>query len=87
MSGLRALKAKIEYPCTWSYKIIMTDVDNLTKAIEEIAGTAKYSLEPSRSSKHGNYHCFNLTMTLESDDRRLEIYEALKGIPSVVLVL
>ncbi len=78
---------KIEYPCRWKYKIIGSDQGRMESAIAETVRGREYTINLSRSSKGGNYHSFNLQVTVENDKSRVEIYETLRKHPAIKFVL
>ena len=80
-------KPKIDYPCSWSYKVIGRDLEDLHGAIAEVIGGSEHTVTLSRSSKGGAYHCLNVTITVESESVRLDLYEQLHRHPAVLIVM
>lgn len=80
-------KARIDYPCSWVYKVIGRDQEALRSAIAEVMGGCGHAVAPSRSSESGAYHCLNVTMTVENEPFRLDMYERLRRHPSVIMVM
>lgn len=80
-------KARIEYPCTWVYKIFGKDQEVLHKSIAMIMPGSEYRLSLSRSSRNSRYCCMNLELTVVNDEDRLGIYEALSAHQEILLVL
>lgn len=80
-------KPKIEYPCTWHYKVISDDKEATKASILEALGTIEFRLSESRQSRKGNFTSFSLSSEVTSDAERYRIFELLKGIPSVKMVL
>lgn len=78
---------QINYPCSWLYKVIGSDRENLHQALLEIVGKASCDITFSKSSSRGKYHCLNLEITVRSEEERNEIYMALKTHPNVKIVL
>lgn len=78
---------KIDYPCRWTYKVIGSDEGQMRSAVSEIVGERHYTLNLSRSSINGKYHSLNLQMNMESDESRVEIYEALRKHQAIQFVL
>lgn len=79
--------AGIVYPCRWLYKVIGPDRKKLQAALQEITGSRSYISSSSRSSSGGKYHCFNLELTVSSEEERNEIYHAIKNHTDVTIVL
>lgn len=80
-------KPRLEYPCRWVYKIIGADRSAVHEAAGGIAGERPHMLSLSNTSARGTYCCMNLEMTVESEEERLEIYEALCAHSSIKMVL
>ena len=80
-------KITMEYPCRWVYKIFGRDKDRMREALGEVLAGYDYSVTPSRSSRHGNYHCMNLDIPVSNEQERTGIYEALQAHSAIILVL
>jgi len=78
---------KIEYPCTWSFKIIGSDAAQITDAIVMMLEAFEYQFSESRHSRTGKYTSFNLSVHVKSEQERLAIFSGLKRIPSVKVIL
>jgi uncharacterized protein len=71
-------KLEIEYPCTWGYKVIGSDVDNILSAIETSALGLDYSVSPSNVSKTGKYVSFNIEVEVPNEVVRDLVFENLQ---------
>jgi len=80
-------KLELEYPCTWTYKVIGTDQNLLKKAIAEVVQERECLITFSNSSSKGKYLCLNLEMNVHSDEDRTANHLALKNHPDVTMVL
>jgi len=80
-------KVQLSYPCRWVYKIIGPDADEMKRAVAEIIRDSEYELSLSRSSKTAKYHSLNVELSLDSEEQRLTLYDALKSHRAVKLVL
>jgi putative lipoic acid-binding regulatory protein len=81
------MKVEIDYPCSWSYRIIGADVQSLESAVSEILGERKYTIVPSNSSSGGKYHALKLSLTVLNEDERLFIFQQLKENDAIKFVL
>ena len=79
-------KPEIDYPCTWSYRIIGADELRMRTAVREIVGQAEHELTLGLESAHGKYRSLQLELVVESEARRLEIFAALTRHPDVRFV-
>ncbi len=80
-------KVKIDYPCRWVYKVIGMDKEMLQGIFAALLQDSSYSITASRSSATGKYICLNLEVTVESEEKRIAIYETLRGNPSIKYIL
>jgi putative lipoic acid-binding regulatory protein len=80
-------KPNIEYPCNWDYKVIGTDVDEMIKAIDQVAIGMEYKISSSNVSSKGNYFSLNLTVFVTTEVIRDMIFSKLKDNEFVKMVL
>ena len=80
-------KVKIDYPCTWSYKLISEHHDHTKEAILDVLSDRLYDLTHSNNSKSGKYISMNLELLVQNEDDRNFIYEALKAHQKIKMVL
>ena len=83
----RKEKLELTYPCSWSYKLIASEVDALKKAIRDVIDEREHKLTHSKNSKGGKYISMNLDMLVHNEDDRNFIYEALKAHQNIKMVL
>lgn len=87
MSENKDHKLKLEYPCTWTYKIIGVNQDEMKAAVLGIIQDRVCSVTLSRSSENAKYHCLNVEVTVESESHRQIIYDSLKTHRAIKIVL
>ena len=80
-------KAKIDYPCSWLYKVIGLDEESLIIAIETVCGTGNLLITRSHTSSGGKYCSLNVEIVVEDDSSRLAHYQNLKNHAAVKVVL
>lgn len=80
-------KPNIEYPCNWDYKVIGTNVDEMIKAIEQVAVGMEYKISSSNVSSKGNYFSLGLKVYVTSGVIRDIIFAKLKESEFVKMVL
>lgn len=83
----RDQKLELEYPCSWSYKLIASEVEALKQAIRDVISEREHKLTHSKNSKGGKYVSMNLDMLVHNEDDRNFIYEALKAHKHIKMVL
>ncbi|MEN6509976.1 MAG: DUF493 domain-containing protein [Smithella sp.] len=87
MSENEKQNLQLEYPCSWTYKIIGTDRDEMKCAVYEIIQDRQCRISPSRQSETAKYFSLNVELTVESESHRTNLYEALKAHRAIILVL
>jgi putative lipoic acid-binding regulatory protein len=77
----------ITYPCSWLYKIIGEDQEQMRLAAETVITEESCSISVSNSSKTGKYHCLNVELTVHTEEQRNTIFTLLKKHPHIKMVL
>ena len=80
-------KLELEYPCTWTYKIITEHADHTKEAVIDVVCERIHNLKHSNKSSTGKYVSMNLELLVQNEDDRNFIYEALKAHQKVKMVL
>jgi putative lipoic acid-binding regulatory protein len=80
-------KPEIDYPCTWSYRILGTDEPRMRIAVFEIVGGFEHQVTLGLESSQGKYRSLQLELIVRDEAQRLSIFEALKRHPDVRFVL
>ncbi|NCO01638.1 MAG: DUF493 domain-containing protein [Epsilonproteobacteria bacterium] len=80
-------KLELNYPCSWSYKLIGYEKETIQRAIHEVILEREHNLEHSNVSKGGKYVSMNLDLVIQNEDERNFIYEALKAHQHIKMVL
>jgi len=80
-------RPEIEYPCTWTYKVIGEDRTVLREVIIEACSPHVVTINHSHSSSTGKYHSVNAELVIPDATTRLRIYEILKNNAAVKIVL
>ncbi len=80
-------KLELEYPCSWTYKLIGYEKKAIQKAIHEVILEREHDLTHSNASKTGKYVSMNLDLVIQNEDERNFIYEALKAHQNIKMVL
>lgn len=80
-------KPEIDYPCTWSYKVIGSDRELVTQAVLVVLQDFEYQFSESNQSRTGKYISFNISARVASEEERNRIFITLQNIPTVKMVL
>ena len=80
-------KPEIEYPCCWSYKVVGSDKAFIQTTVAELFADRSHQFSESNQSKTGKYVSMELSLTVVSEEERVNIYNILCNLPSVRMVL
>ena len=80
-------RLQLNYPCTWLYKVIGMDRQQVRRAITQIIRDRPCKITLSNTSSSGKYICLNLELAVEDEEDRNAIYLDLKAHPHVKIVL
>ena len=80
-------KPEINYPCRWQYKIIGESAQVITELVAELVHEKDHSLTRSNVSSGGRYVSMSLELTVENEERRLELYRLLAEDSTIKVVL
>ena len=78
---------EITYPCNWSYKVISSDKEYIARTIPELLESREYEFAESNQSSTGKYTSFSISLRVSSEAERNNIFNILKCLPSVKMVL
>jgi len=80
-------EAKIEYPCTWHYKVIGSNQKKVENAISLVLSRKKYKSKKSNMSSKGTYISIHVSLIVENEDIRNSIFTSLKQHKDIKMVL
>lgn len=77
MIDLNKHKLKLEYPCSWCYKIVILHEHNAKKIAKEIFKDRDHVVSQSKVSSKGKFKSYNLELTVHSDEDRTTFHKIL----------
>jgi len=80
-------KPQVSYPCHWQYKVIGRKEEELEQAIRDIVSDCDHLLYPSKKSRSGKYHSFNLEILVSSEESRNFFFNELRSHSAVTMVI
>lgn len=82
---LEGKKPQISYPCEWQYKIVVDGDLPAKEEVEKVLEGKNFTFKESHKSSEGKYESYNISLTVENEEERLKIFDALKTISKYVL--
>lgn len=87
MIDLNKEKLKLNYPCSWKYKLVVLETTKIDYVIKEVISEREYSVKESNVSKKGKFKSYTLELLVHNDDDRTSIYELLGKHLDIKMVL
>ncbi|WP_428025272.1 HP0495 family protein [Arcobacter sp.] len=87
MIDLSKHKLELDYPCSWSYKIVVTETVNIHEVIKEVIIEREHKVSESKVSSKGKFKSYTLDLIVHNEDDRKIIYELLGKHSLVKMVL
>ncbi|MCA9733675.1 MAG: DUF493 domain-containing protein [Deferribacteres bacterium] len=78
---------EIEYPCLWKFKLIGKHAEALRDAVEIVINKENFLLSRSNKSSRGNYTSFDLSVQVMDEEHRQDVYNRLKNISEIAIIL
>ena len=85
--NLNERRPEIEYPTSWQYKIIGSDVEEMLSAVAESIKGLDYEVSPSNVSKNEKYFSLNVSLIVPSEVVRDIIFQNLAKYPAIKIVI
>ena len=80
-------KLDIDYPVSWSYKVVGGSEERVRAAITGVVGALEHTVAPSNKSRTGKYVSLELVVVVTHETERLGIGQALHEHVDVKFVL
>lgn len=80
-------KPKIDYPCTWQFKVIGRNKAAVRTAVSNTLSTRAHTLVFSNTSRAGKFHSFSIDIRVESEEDRNLLLVSLAEAEEIVTVL
>lgn len=82
-----AERPEIDYPCPWTYRVIVVDVLDARSAIAARLGSRPHRLSDGLTSRTGKYASLELELEVFDEGDRDELFAALSAMAGVRFVL
>ena len=87
MIDLSKEKLELNYPCSWSYKIVVHEKTNIKKTVKDVVLEREHNIEHSNKSKKGKFNSYTLELLVHNEDDRKELYKVLGEHDDIKMVL
>ena len=87
MIDLSKEKLELDYPCNWSYKLVVLESINIKVTVKEIVSKREHTISKSKSSSKGKFKSYNLELLVHNEDDRKTLYQVLGNHNDIKMVL
>ena len=87
MVDLNKEQLKLDYPCSWSYKIVVLEKINIKNVVKDVISSREHTVKESKVSKKGKFKSYSLELLVHSDDDRKGLYQLLGDHNDIKMVL
>ena len=77
MIDLNQHKLELDYPCNWTYKLVIRHEQDITKIVKDVLEDRKHGIKPSKTSKEGKFRSYALDLIVEDEEDRKNLYKIL----------
>jgi len=87
MIDLNKHKLELDYPCNWTYKLVVVETVNVKEVVTEVITQREHKLEESKVSSKGKFKSYTLDLIVHNEDDRKTIFEQLGNHSLIKMVL
>jgi len=87
MIDLNKEKLELDYPCNWSYKLVVLETINIKNTVKEVVLEREHTIIKSKSSSTGKFKSYNLELLVHNEDDRKLLYKILGKHDDIKMVL
>jgi len=77
MVDLSKEKLKLDYPCNWTYKLLVKEQINIITTVKEVVLEREHSIKESKTSAKGKFKSYTLELLVHNEDDRKTLFEIL----------
>lgn len=77
MIDLNQHKLELDYPCNWTYKLVIRHEQDIVKIVKEVLDQREHGIKPSKTSKEGKFKSYSLDLIVEDEEDRKSLYQLL----------
>lgn len=87
MIDLSKEKLELDYPCNWTYKLVVLEKINIKKTVKEVVLQREHIVVESKSSSNGKFKSYSLELLVHNEDDRKTLFEVLGEHDDIKMVL
>jgi len=87
MVDLSKEKLELDYPCSWTYKLVVLEKINIRSTVKEVVLEREHTILESKSSSKGKFKSYSLELLVHNEDDRKCLFEVLGEHNDIKMVL
>jgi len=87
MIDLNEHKLKLDYPCSWIYKIVILHEHNANAIARNVLEDREHKVSKSKVSSKGKFKSYNIDIMVISDDDRTNLHKVFGEHKNVKMVV
>lgn len=87
MIDLNKEKLQLDYPCNWTYKLIVKEDTDIKKIARDILLKREHTISDSNSSKKGKFKSYALETLVHNEDDRKELFSNLSKHKDIKMIV
>ena len=87
MIDLSKEKLELDYPCSWTYKVVVHEKINIKTTIYDVVSEREHTIKSSNVSKKGKFRSYSLELLVHNEDDRKELFKILGDHNDIKMVL
>ena len=87
MVDLSKEKLELDYPCSWSYKLVVKDKINIKKTVKDVVFEREHTVIESKTSAKGKFKSYTLELLVHNEDDRKTLFEVLGEHDDIKMVI
>ena len=87
MIDLSKEKLELDYPCNWTYKLVVREEINIKTTVKEVVLQREHTVIESKKSAKGKFKSYTLELLVHNEDDRKTLFEVLGEHNDIKMVL
>jgi uncharacterized protein len=87
MIDLSKEKLELDYPCNWTYKLVVKEQINIKTTVKDVVLKREHVVKESKTSAKGKFKSYTLELLVHNEDDRKTLFEILGKHDDIKMVL
>lgn len=87
MKDLNNETLKLDYPCSWIYKLVVLEHIKINGVVIDVLGQREFKVGESKKSSKGKFKSYTLDIFVHNEDDRKGLYELLGNHSDIKMII